>query len=57
MAYRSSMEPIRFHHYLAGVVGLGLMRHWYADGETNATRMAELADILARATSRRTRST
>jgi hypothetical protein len=43
------MEPVRFDHYLAGVVGLGLMRHWYADGQTNATRMAELADILARA--------
>lgn len=43
------MEPVRFDHYLAGVVGLGLMRHWYADGEANATRMAELADILAKA--------
>ena len=43
------MEPVRFDHYLAGVVGLGLMRHWYADGDTNATRMAELADILAKA--------
>lgn len=47
--YRSWMHPIRFDHYLAGVVGLGLMRHWYADGATNATRMAELADILAKA--------
>lgn len=43
------MPPVRFDHYLAGVVGLGLMRHWYADGEVNATRMAELADILAKA--------
>jgi SAM-dependent methyltransferase len=48
-AYRSWMEPVRFDHYLAGVVGLGLLRHWYADGETNAVRMAELADILAKA--------
>ena len=48
-AYGSWMEPVRFDHYLAGVVGLGLMRHWYADGDTNATRMAELADILAKA--------
>jgi SAM-dependent methyltransferase len=43
------MEAVRFDHYLAGVVGLGLMRHWYRDGATNATRMAELAEILSRA--------
>jgi SAM-dependent methyltransferase len=43
------MEAVRFDHYLAGVVGLGLIRHWYADGEANAARMAELADILAKA--------
>lgn len=43
------MQHVRFDHYLAGVVGLGLMRHWYADGVANATRMAELAEILARA--------
>jgi SAM-dependent methyltransferase len=43
------MSAVRFDHYLAGVVGLGLMRHWYADGGANATRMSELADILAKA--------
>jgi SAM-dependent methyltransferase len=48
-AYRSWMDAVRFDHYLAGVVGLGLVRHWYADGSANAARMAELADILAKA--------
>jgi SAM-dependent methyltransferase len=43
------MQPVRFDHYLAGVVGLGLIRHWYADGEVNAARMAELAEILSKA--------
>jgi SAM-dependent methyltransferase len=43
------MQPVRFDHYLAGVVGLGLMRHWYADGDANAVRMAELAEVLSKA--------
>jgi ubiquinone/menaquinone biosynthesis C-methylase UbiE len=42
------MEPVTFDHYLAGVVGLGLMRHWYADGDANEARLAELADVLSK---------
>ncbi len=35
-------------HYLAGMVGFGLLRNWYVDGDANAQRMAELAETLAR---------
>lgn len=42
------MQAVTFDHYLAGVVGLGLMRHWYADGEANDARLAELADVLSK---------
>jgi SAM-dependent methyltransferase len=42
------VQPVTFDHYLAGVVGLGLIRHWYADGEANDARMAELADVLSK---------
>jgi SAM-dependent methyltransferase len=43
------MQPVRFDHYLAGIVGLGLIRNWYADGAANAARMAELAEVLSKA--------
>ena len=36
-------------HYLAGIVGLGLLRSWYVDAEQNQQRMAELAEVLSRA--------
>ncbi len=42
------MNAVTFDHYLAGVVGLGLLRHWYADGEENDARLAELADVLSK---------
>jgi ubiquinone/menaquinone biosynthesis C-methylase UbiE len=35
-------------HYLAGIVGLGLLRTWYLDADANLERMAELAETLAR---------
>ncbi len=42
------MGTVSFDHYLAGVVGLGLIRHWYADGDANDARMKELADVLSK---------
>jgi ubiquinone/menaquinone biosynthesis C-methylase UbiE len=42
------MTAVTFDHYLAGIVGLGLIRHWYADGDANAARMAELAEVLSK---------
>jgi len=42
------MGAVTFDHYLAGIVGLGLIRHWYADGDDNTLRMAELADVLSK---------
>ena len=35
-------------HYLAGMVGLGLLRTWYLDGDVNAERMRELTETLQR---------
>ena len=35
-------------HYLAGIVGLGLLRTWYLDGNVNAERMRELTETLQR---------
>ena len=42
------VQAVTFDHYLAGIVGLGLLRHWYADGEANDARLAELADVLSK---------
>ena len=42
------VQAVTFDHYLAGVIGLGLIRHWYADGEANDARLAELADVLSK---------
>lgn len=42
------MQAVTFDHYLAGIVGLGLIRHWYADGEANDARVAELSDVLSK---------
>ncbi len=42
------MGTVTADHYLAGVVGFGLLRNWYLDAETNAQRIAELAEVLAR---------
>lgn len=35
-------------HYLAGMIGLGLLRTWYLDGDVNAERMRELTETLLR---------
>ncbi len=42
------MGSVTADHYLAGVVGFALLRTWYLDAETNAQRIAELAEVLAR---------
>jgi len=42
------MGTVTADHYLAGIVGLGLLRNWYVDADTNAQRLAELAETLAR---------
>ena len=42
------MGTIRADHYLAGIVGMSLLRNWYVDGDANEARMAELSDVLAR---------
>lgn len=34
--------------YLAGMIGLGLLRTWYVDADVNLQRMAELAETLQR---------
>lgn len=41
------MEAVTFAHYLTGIVGLGLIRHWHDEGAANEARMAELADVLS----------
>jgi len=43
------MGTVTADHYLAGIVGLGLLRNWYVDADANAQRLAELAEVLARA--------
>ncbi len=42
------MHAVTFDHYLAGIIGLGLIRHWYADGDANETRLTELTDVLSK---------
>jgi ubiquinone/menaquinone biosynthesis C-methylase UbiE len=42
------MGSVTADQYIAGVIGLGLLRGWYLDGDANAERMAELVDTLAR---------
>ena len=42
------VKTVTLNHYVAGIVGLGLIRHWYVDGEANETRLAELAELLSR---------
>ncbi len=42
------MGTITADQYLAGMIGLGLLRTWYLDAEVNEARMAELADTLRR---------
>lgn len=41
------MGTVTADHYLAGIIGLGLLRNWYVDADANLTRMAELAETLA----------
>lgn len=41
------MGTVTADHYLAGIIGLGLLRNWYVDPDANLTRMAELAETLA----------
>ncbi|MFT3855791.1 MAG: methyltransferase domain-containing protein [Ilumatobacteraceae bacterium] len=40
------MGNITARHYLAGVVGLSLVRHWHGDPAANAARVDELLTIL-----------
>lgn len=47
-SYGSCVHAVTFDHYLAGVVGLGLIRHWHDDGEANDARLAELAEAIAK---------
>lgn len=42
------MGSVTADQYLAGMIGLGLLRNWYLDADANAARMAELAETLAR---------
>ncbi len=42
------MVVVTADQYLAGMVGLALLRNWYLDATTNAERMAELAETLER---------
>jgi ubiquinone/menaquinone biosynthesis C-methylase UbiE len=43
------MGTVTADHYLAGIVGLGLLRNWYVNADANTQRLAELAEVLARA--------
>lgn len=43
-----STRAVTADQYLAGMVGLGLLRTWYLDADVNAERMAELAETLQR---------
>lgn len=40
------MTDVLASHYMAGVVGVALLRHWYEPEAENAKRMDELASIL-----------
>jgi ubiquinone/menaquinone biosynthesis C-methylase UbiE len=42
------MGTVTADQYIAGVIGLGLLRQWYLDGDANAERMVELADTMDR---------
>lgn len=41
------MGTVTADHYVAGVIGLGLLRNWYVDADANLTRMTELTETLA----------
>jgi len=47
-SYASFVRAVTFDHYLAGVVGLGLIRHWHDDGKANDDRLDELADAISK---------
>ncbi len=40
------MSDVIAGHYVAGVLGASLLRHWYRDGASNAERTAELRLVL-----------
>lgn len=40
------MADVLASHYMAGVVGVALLRHWYEPGAENHVRMGELRSIL-----------
>ncbi|NOX29490.1 MAG: class I SAM-dependent methyltransferase [Actinobacteria bacterium] len=40
------MASITVEQYAVGVVGLGLIRHWYVDGAANEDRINEMREIL-----------
>ncbi len=42
------MADIIAAHFVAGILGSALLRHWYVDGDANQRRMAELAGVLER---------
>jgi ubiquinone/menaquinone biosynthesis C-methylase UbiE len=42
------MGTVTADQYLAGMIGLGLLRNWYVDADVNAERMRELAETLQR---------
>ncbi|MGI9644892.1 MAG: class I SAM-dependent methyltransferase [Ilumatobacteraceae bacterium] len=42
------MTDITAAHFVAGMLGGSLLRHWYEDGEANERRMAELVGVLER---------
>jgi len=42
------MPDITAGHFIAGTIGVAMLRRWYADGDVNEQRMAELADVLER---------
>jgi len=40
------MAKITVEQYAVGVLGLGLLRHWYVDGEANQDRVSEMREVL-----------
>lgn len=40
------MTDVLASHYMAGIVGVALLRHWYEPGAENDKRLAELRNIL-----------
>lgn len=40
------MTDVLASHYMAGIVGIALLRHWYEPGAANDQRLAELRSIL-----------